>query len=73
MNRLPVETQVRLPEPPVSSPTPNTFILCPSWLIPGVGLEQWLAMQWVYQQAFAEAQAVVKPSILERDLLGCWN
>jgi hypothetical protein len=27
----------------------------------------------VYQRAFAEAQAVVRPSILERDLLGSWN
>lgn len=71
MNRF--ETQLLLPESPMSAPTPNAFILCPSCLLPGAGLEQWLAMQWLYQQAFAEAQAVVKPSILERDLLGCWN
>ena len=27
----------------------------------------------VYEQAFKEAQAVVRPSILERRLLECWN
>jgi hypothetical protein len=27
----------------------------------------------LYAKAFAEAQAVVQPSIVERDLLGVWN
>jgi hypothetical protein len=29
--------------------------------------------QQIYQLAFQEAQAVARPSILERDLLGVWN
>jgi hypothetical protein len=31
------------------------------------------AWQQVYQMAFQQAQAVVRPSLLERDLLGVWN
>lgn len=29
--------------------------------------------QSVYQLAFEQAQAVVRPSLLERDVLGVWN
>jgi hypothetical protein len=29
--------------------------------------------QQIYQMAYQEAQAVARPSILERDLLGVWN
>jgi hypothetical protein len=36
-------------------------------------LEQILWQQWVYRCAFEQAQAVTRPSILERDLLGVWN
>jgi hypothetical protein len=35
--------------------------------------QQWTFQQMVYQRAFEAAQAVVRPSILERDLLGVWN
>ena len=28
---------------------------------------------WIYQQAFEQAQAVARPSLPERDLLGEWN
>jgi hypothetical protein len=31
------------------------------------------AWQRVYQLAFEQAQAVVRPSLLERDLLAHWN
>jgi hypothetical protein len=35
------------------------------------------ALQWqqqqVYRLAFEQAQAVVRPSLPERDLLGVWN
>jgi hypothetical protein len=29
--------------------------------------------QWVYQQAWEQARAVLRPSWTERDLLGVWN
>ncbi|HYV39993.1 MAG TPA: hypothetical protein VE988_30185 [Gemmataceae bacterium] len=35
--------------------------------------QQSAVQQWIYQQAFQAAQACVRPSILERDLLGVWN
>ena len=57
-------------EPPVSA---KGFMLCPPALLqfqPG-NLPAW---QRVYQLAFQEAQAVVRPSLLERDdLLAHWN
>ena len=72
-NRLPAETEVRLPQPPAPSITPGGFVLFPVFGFPGVTPEQWLVQQWVYHCAFAQAQAVVRPSILERDLLAVWN
>jgi len=33
----------------------------------------WPWQQLVYQIALQEAQTVVRPSLLERDLLGVWN
>jgi len=55
---------VILPRPP-QTVQPQSFLVCPVGLSP--------AQQWLYQKAFAEAQAVARPSILERDLLGVWN
>jgi hypothetical protein len=34
---------------------------------------QWAWQQALYHWAFAEAQAVVQPSLPERDLLAAWN
>jgi hypothetical protein len=48
-------------------------MLCPVALLPGLPLEQWLWQQHVYRAAFEEAQAVVRPSLVERDLLAVWN
>jgi hypothetical protein len=39
--------------------------------VPSPAFAQW--QQDLYQWALREAQAVVRPSILERDLLGVWN
>jgi hypothetical protein len=52
--------------------SPAAFCACP-W---GLVMRDSAAMQWqqrIYQLAFAEAQAVVRPSLPERDLLGVWN
>jgi hypothetical protein len=60
----------RRPEPVPSLPTPGSFVALPfPWLIDA-------RLAWpacIYQRAFEEAQAVVRPSLLERDLLGVWN
>lgn len=52
---------------------PSPFWLCSPTFFTALTQEQWLTMQVVYQLAFEEAQAVVRPSLLERDLLGVWN
>jgi hypothetical protein len=46
------------------------FMACPVTLLPQVSARLEL-VEAVYQHAFREAQAVVQPSILERNL--CWN
>ncbi|MGH7173337.1 MAG: hypothetical protein ACRELG_23895 [Gemmataceae bacterium] len=48
------------------APSPTAFLLCPApvscpW------------QQNLYAWALAQAQAVVRPSLPERDLLGVWN
>jgi hypothetical protein len=62
-----------LPQPPAPGISPQAFVLFPILFIPGLTLEQWLWQQGLYQWAFRQAQAVVRPSLLERDLLGFWN
>jgi hypothetical protein len=71
--RFSLEAEVRLPQPPPPPVTPNGFLICPTFWGHGMTPEQWLWQQWVYQVAFAQAQAVVRPSLPERDLLAVWN
>ena len=74
-NRL-LETSpvYRLPQPPAPTPAPGAFLLVPvQALAPGLTLEQMLWQRWLYQQALEQAQAAVRPSLPERDLLGVWN
>jgi hypothetical protein len=63
----------RIQEPaPIILPHPNATIQPHSFLAyPVAALNP--VQQWLYQKAFEEAQAVARPSILERDLLGVWN
>ena len=63
----------RLPEPPRQQPAPGSFVLYPLGLLQGMTWAQWLVQQQIYQQAFERAQAVVRPSLPERDLLAVWN
>jgi len=73
-NRLMLDMDaIRLPKPPDPEPSPSAFALYPMGIAPGADPVGWLCQQAVYQWAFQEAQAVVRPSILERDLLGVWN
>jgi hypothetical protein len=63
----------RLLAPPPPPPAPGAFVLCPRSGLPPLPADQAAWQQALYQWAFAEAQAVVQPSLLERDLLGVWN
>jgi hypothetical protein len=49
------------------------FVACPAALLPamGGGLQPW--QQQLYQWAYQEAQAVVRPSLLESRLAPVWN
>jgi len=71
-NRITMYESEPMPLPQLPAPAANlcAFVLLP---VPFVSQEQWTAQQWIYQQALAAAQAVVRPSIIERDLLGVWN
>jgi hypothetical protein len=59
-----------VPARPVAAPTPSpaAFLLCP---LASTAPAPW--QQSLYAWAMAQAQAVVRPSLLERDLLGVWN
>jgi hypothetical protein len=70
---LGVVDQRRLPQPQAQPINMSAFCACPLSLVSGAGGAGWLWQQHVYQLAFAQAQAVVRPSLLERDLLGVWN
>jgi hypothetical protein len=63
------------PSPPQPNPTPSVgaFVLCPIVWFPVPSPVFWHWQQGLYQWALQEAQAVVQPSLLERDLLGVWN
>jgi hypothetical protein len=63
----------RLPQPPAPVPTAGTFMVCPLGALQGLTGEQLRWMQTLYQLALEQAQAVVRPSLPERDLLGVWN
>ena len=63
----------RLPTPPAPAPSQDGFVLLSPENLPALTAEEEARRQALYQWAFNEAQAVVSPSILERDLLGVWN
>ena len=73
-HRLLTETVMHhLPEPQPPDITPAAFCLCPLAVVAPMSVEQALLRQMIYQMAFAQAQAVVRPSLPERDLLAVWN
>lgn len=59
------------PTPP--TPATDAFVIVPQSVLPQVSPEHAAWQKELYAWALAEAQAVVRPSILERDLLGVWN
>jgi hypothetical protein len=52
---------------------PGSFIACPLALCQGLTVAQLLGQAAVYQLAFEQAQATLRPSLPERDLLAVWN
>jgi hypothetical protein len=70
-----ITTMMNDPEPMHLPQPPVPFNACGFVMVavPVLSAQQWTAQQWLYQRAFEMAQAVVRPSILERDLLGVWN
>jgi hypothetical protein len=63
-----------LPRPPAPALLPSAFVMiCPAACFPGVTVAHAAAQRWVYQYALEQAQAVARPSLLERDLLAVWN
>jgi hypothetical protein len=63
----------RLSQSSVAQPSLKGFVACPVPVLQAFGMHQLTRQQQLYQMAFQEAQAVARPSILERDLLGVWN
>ena len=67
------ETTYRLPQPPAPTLQAGSFMFVPLAVSSQVTLDQLQIQLWLYRAAFEEAQAVARPSLLERDLLGVWN
>ena len=65
-----MRSRLTLPASPPPAPAPGSFVMMPAANLPA---EQWAWQSALYEWAFAAAQAVVQPSIVERDLLGVWN
>jgi hypothetical protein len=63
--------QTRFLHPQTQPINPSAFCVCPPSLVMSGLAAAW--QQRIYQLAWEEAQAVVRPSLLERDLLGVWN
>jgi hypothetical protein len=59
------------PTPP--APAADAFVVYPVSALPASTPEQLAWQKSLYEWAFAQAQAVVRPSILDMDLLGVDN
>ena len=63
----------QLPRSQERMPSPRGFIFIPFTWGRAASLEQQQAQQGIYQMAWENAQAMLRPSLPERDLLGVWN
>jgi hypothetical protein len=59
-----------LPDPPPPAPAAGAFMMMPA---ANLTPQQWAWQCALYEWALSAAQAVVQPTIVERDLLGAWN
>ena len=64
---------VRLPTPPAPDIAAGAFMPCPFGAAPAADPVLWLCQQALYRWALEQAEAVARPSVLERDLVGAWN
>ncbi len=60
------------PRPTLPGACAGGFMACPLALVHALP-QQWAWQQQVYQAAFRQAQAVVRPSVLERVMNAVWN
>jgi hypothetical protein len=67
------EPTIPLPQPPEPQFNPQAFMILMMNGLPCHGPNEWAMQQWIYEQAYQKALATVRPSIVERDLLGHWN
>jgi hypothetical protein len=63
----------RIPQAAAPAIAPGSFLYYPVAWLPSAGPAAWTVLSAVYQGALAQAQAVCRPSLPERDLLGYWN
>jgi hypothetical protein len=72
-HRIPeLKEPYRLPSA-TASITPGAFIACPLVLLQSMPVAQQCWQSSLYQLAFEQAQAALRPSLPERDLLAVWN
>lgn len=57
----------------VPAPAPDAFVIVSIDALPAQTAEEQARRAALYEWAFNTAREVVRPSILELDLLGCWN
>ncbi|MFM7151766.1 MAG: hypothetical protein ACKO23_18215 [Gemmataceae bacterium] len=62
-----------LPAPSQPIPDREAFMGIPMGALPPLSPSQIDAARELYRWAWEQAQAVVRPSLPERDLLGVWN
>lgn len=60
----------QVPEPPLST---CAFALLPPCMLQGLPAEWAAGLASLYRIALKQAQAVLRPSLPERDLLAVWN
>jgi hypothetical protein len=63
----------RVPQPPQPAVTSEGFVVCPLPVQQVRSLEQVVWQNALYQLAFEQTQAQLRPSLPERDLLAMWN
>jgi hypothetical protein len=56
-----------------AGPTAETFLSLPLSCLPPASPEQLRQTEELHRRAFEQAQAVLQPSLPERDLLAVWN
>ena len=63
----------RLPQVHQPAITSEGFVVCPLLLQQAASVEQLAWQNALYQLAFEQTQAQLRPSLPERDLLAVWN